>query len=330
MIANLFGTDVVVGTLRQAQGTAEGFGVWLREQGSKEASVVCYEQDVRVFGRWFVQACGQAFDARLLTNVDLRAFRRWCLEVEQCAPSTWNRRRVSLLKLAQWATSQGWIAGDAMRGVDAQEEQRLAPRWLDDGDFHKLLRQAEREINAANTAKRKVAALRDRAMVAVMVYAGLRVGEAASLAMGDVEIGERKGKVVVRMGKREKRREVPLSQEAREAVKEYLHHRLTQIGEITQIDESLFGMGERAMQKRMKELCAAAGLEGVTPHRLRHTCAKRMVDGGIGLQTAAAVLGHTKLETTRRYTEAGWSDLEEAVDQVMLGKTNQRKDGRYG
>lgn len=54
----------------------------------------------------------------------------------------------------------------------------------------------------------------------------------------------------------------------------------------------------------------------VSPHTLRHSFAKNLVDAGISLDRVAALMGHARLETTRLYTMPGKRDLELAVEAV--------------
>ncbi len=51
-------------------------------------------------------------------------------------------------------------------------------------------------------------------------------------------------------------------------------------------------------------------------HVLRHTCGKRMLDAGAQLTEVAAILGHTDLNMTRRYTQPGAEDLHRAVGRT--------------
>jgi integrase/recombinase XerD len=63
--------------------------------------------------------------------------------------------------------------------------------------------------------------------------------------------------------------------------------------------------------------CATrAGLAGVTPHVLRHTFAKHVLDAGEDLATVQRLLGHERLETTAIYTHPTARDLEEAVRRL--------------
>jgi integrase/recombinase XerC len=54
----------------------------------------------------------------------------------------------------------------------------------------------------------------------------------------------------------------------------------------------------------------------VTPHTLRHTFARRLLDEGASLVDVAALLGHEKIETTAVYTQPHPRDLERAVERL--------------
>ena len=58
-----------------------------------------------------------------------------------------------------------------------------------------------------------------------------------------------------------------------------------------------------------------AGVE-VTPHTLRHSFAKNLIDAGVSMEKVAALLGHSNLNTTRIYITPGAEDLQEAVHAI--------------
>jgi len=71
----------------------------------------------------------------------------------------------------------------------------------------------------------------------------------------------------------------------------------------------------RQVQRVVAEIGRQAGIE-LTPHMLRHTFAKRLVDNGSPLTVAQKLLGHSRLDTTSRYVKPGWDDLARAVESL--------------
>ncbi len=69
------------------------------------------------------------------------------------------------------------------------------------------------------------------------------------------------------------------------------------------------------VQDMLGELGRVAGV-AVTPHTLRHTFAKNLIDRGVPLNQVATLLGHSALNTTRIYTTPSEADLERAVGLV--------------
>lgn len=307
-----------------AQDWETGFAAMLQGEGRSENTISAYLQDMGVFVAWWEGETGQVFDPGKLTNYDVHAFRRREIDVKQVAASTWNRRRASLTRFCAWAMEMGWLVIDAMSGVQPMKKEDLPPRWLSRKEFMALMRQVEQGINGANTVLRRERAMRDAAMVALMVYAGLRVFEVVALRVADVEVLERSGRVKIRQGKGEKEARVPLSREARRLIGPLLENVESQSPPTPPLtrgankgeDERLFAISMRSAEMRVKALGEAAGVQGVTPHRLRHTCCKRMIDGGVGLEKVQAIMRHANLQTTMRYGAPGWSDLEKAVEAI--------------
>jgi len=60
----------------------------------------------------------------------------------------------------------------------------------------------------------------------------------------------------------------------------------------------------------------ADALAMLSPHVLRHTCGKRLLDAGAALTEVAEILGHEDLNVTRRYTQPSAADLQRAVDRI--------------
>ncbi|MCX6031047.1 MAG: tyrosine-type recombinase/integrase [Chloroflexi bacterium] len=114
------------------------------------------------------------------------------------------------------------------------------------------------------------------ALINVMARAGLRVSEALALKVGDVELGPRSGKLLVREGKGLKSRTLALSSETREALKAYLQVRPEVNGDLLFLSRTYRALDPRDVQRMVSEAARRTGIKfTVTPHTLRHSFATR-------------------------------------------------------
>lgn len=264
-----------------------------------------YAADLRVFARWFEGSTGEAFAAAAVTCSDVRDYKAHLLTVEKRRPATVNRHLAALRAFARWAREANLVDETPALEVKGVKAVRPAPRGLEKREADRLVRTVERGGSK-----------RDLAIVQVLRHTGIRVGELCSLCLGDVDAGERKGLLTVRQGKGAKFREVPLNADARRALRDYLAVRPAAV------DDRLFrgqrggDLRPRGVQTLLAKYARLAQLEDVTPHTLRHTFAKAVLDAGENLVNVAALLGHEDLNTTAIYTKPTRADLERAVAKI--------------
>jgi len=290
-------------------------------------TLLANRRDVEVFARWYADFTGREFTPDQMDGWTLGQYQAWTRGVAKKSAGTWNRYVASLSVFVEWAQAAGYLAGevDPLECIYQVKEVKKAPRWLGNGEFHDLMRALEQGVHGANTVLRKEQALETRAMAALMVFAGLRVGEVVGLELDDIQLREKgekgregKGCVRVRSGKGDKDAEVQLNTDAARMVRPWVEL-CRQRGKMR-----LFELTTRAVEVRFAELGREAGVEDLTPHRLRHTCCKRMVDAGVPLSTVRVIMRHEKIETTAAYAEPGEEDLQEAVEKVSQGKMARR------
>ncbi|MBA4420241.1 MAG: hypothetical protein C0391_03765 [Anaerolinea sp.] len=291
------------------------FAAWLYDGSRSESTVLCYFFDLGVYARWFAEENEMEFSPDQLTAVDLRAFRTWSLTVQKCRPSTWNRRRVSLKAISKWAFDAELVQVDVARGLKEADEIEQPLHWLVEKEYRAYSRKLEQLVNSSHSTAGRRQAIRDKAMILLMLEAGLRESEVVGLKGEDITLGERSGKVRV-FGKREKTRFVPLNTELREALSCWI-----ELNKDADPKSPFFSskQGEQitahGLQRRVGLIGVMCGFK-VTPHMLRHTFAKRMLNSGTGLEKIASLLGHSDLNTTIRYTKPGWDELEQAVEKI--------------
>ena len=298
----------------------DGFSDWLEERVVSKKTIYAYLLDVSLYARWFeVMNAGCKFAPDLMNSTDVRHYRSYVLETERLSAATWNRKRASLGMLCAYFESELGLKLFSMKRIPRAEEVSQAPRWLTDVDRRKVLRLLEMDVNSANTPLRRERAIRDQAMVGLMLFAGLRISEVLGLLREDIEISERKGLVKVRAGKGGVFRVVPLSKTVREMLSDHLSDRF-RAGEFVFSGENGEKLTPRAAQKRLQALSERLGMPELSPHALRHTSAKSMLDAGAKLTEVQKILGHKRVTTTTRYVQPGMGDLEEAVERGDVGR----------
>ncbi len=199
--------------------------------------------------------------------------------------------------------------------ADTRREQlpQAAPRALDADQTRRLLRAAERTATAPG-------GIRDRAIVTLLLFTGLRIAELVALDVGDLSISARKGQLTVRRGKGERYRQVPVNAEARTVLDTWLVARRKLPGaDGPALFLSLKGqrLSARAVDLAVRRLGRAADVT-LSAHTLRHTCLTGLVRAGHDIVLVAELAGHSRLETTRRYSLPSDADRQAAMDSLVV------------
>jgi integrase/recombinase XerD len=156
------------------------------------------------------------------------------------------------------------------------------------------------------------AGMRDRAVLELLYATGCRVGEAAGLSLGDIDVASGQVRVT---GKGDKQRILPLHPEAVRRLREYVDRARPALkpraGEtavfLNRSGTRLTDGGIRRLMRRHMD--AIGGAAGLTPHTLRHTFATHMLEAGADLRSVQELLGHVALSTTQIYTHLGMRRL---------------------
>lgn len=283
----------------------------LRERGRSPRTLRAYELDWSRFAAWYAQVNQEPFTLERLAAMDVHDYitrgRQRGLKT-----STLNRQLAWLKQYAAWGEQLGVVDPEIRRRIKAvpiQRKQQLAPRSLSSSEARRLLKEVKVRGNP-----------RDEAIISVLLYTGLRVGELVALEPGDVTLSERKGVIQVRAetAKGGKERTVPVPKMAREALGAYLAKR-------PETDERALFIGRQGALSAegvaavVAKYAAWSRLEGVTPHVLRHTFSYNyLVNNDNDLVALADILGHSDLNTTRIYTKRRLSDLQEGAERVRF------------
>jgi site-specific recombinase XerD len=168
----------------------------------------------------------------------------------------------------------------------------------------------------------KITKPRDKAMVMVMLRCGLRVEELAHLQLADLDL--RQSRIFVRHAKGGKQRVVYISNDAKQALVNYLRVRSSsRTRGIFLVEKGPFKenpISVRGIQKRIESYARKASLR-VCCHQLRHTMATQLLNAEAEVVTIQDLLGHSGISTTERYCTVSnikvMRDYFKAMEVVM-------------
>src|SRR5688572_26494070 len=222
-------------------------------------------------------------------------------------PSTQARMLVAVRGFYKHLMRERVVAEDPARLVDLPKAKKRLPETISYEEVIRLL------VAAADNH-------RDRAIVALLYGAGLRVSEVIHLEMSQLHLSS----ALIRVrGKGDKERAVPIGSQVKDLIERYLElERSSRLRGRT--SELLFpGRGRSGVYTRqavfamLRKLGTRASLErDVSPHRLRHAFATHLVQGGADLRAVQAMLGHADLRTTEVYTHVDDEHLRTTYDRT--------------
>jgi integrase/recombinase XerD len=267
--------------------TLSSFGRWLREAyPDPRVTAETAQQSTRTSRTYLVAA------RRLMNWLDLHALLPDHVSYD---------RMVRLIDEGRGARRQGY-------------QQRKT-----DPEVVRVLTHYARQPLPTRPGARRLALLRNRALMAFLYDTGTRISEALALTREDVLDG-RAHKVRLKHTKNGKPRTVFLSEDTQRLLREYIHER--EDGPFAALFAS-HGRGQGSAITAshawllVKKAAVAEGLySNTSPHSLRHRRAQDLLDEGMPLEWVAALLGHQHPDTTR-VVYAWETDEERLADLVQ-------------
>ncbi len=227
------------------------------------------------------------------------------------SPSTVNRELSELWALLRYYEERGVAICPSVFRVPRPKEGERLPRFLSE-DAYRRLEQQVIQTTQAGTRDDWL----DRAWFYLFSEAGLRLGEVCDLQLGDIDLTAQR--LLVRSGKGNRDRSVPLSPKLQTVLRDYLPVRgLAQSDHLLLYEEQ--PLKPTLIQGRLRRYGQQVRVD-VSPHRLRHTLATRLLNEGMPITSLQHLLGHEHVATTllyaRVHNETVQQDYERAYARL--------------
>jgi integrase/recombinase XerD len=225
--------------------------------------------------------------------------------------ATLSGRLTAIKQFAKFLYRENYLLLDIALGFELPGRHRRLPRViLSEREVIQLI-----EFPDTKTLK----GLRDRLILELLYGTAIRNSEMRAVCID--EIDHERGLLRVSRGKGDKDRVLPLGEEAKAWLDEYLYRGRPLYNDSPE-QKLLFpgdngkGINRHWLATRVRLIAKRAGLEKtVTPHVLRHSCATHLLRRGANLRHIQKLLGHASLDTTQIYTHVEISDLAKAIEQ---------------
>ncbi len=213
----------------------------------------------------------------------------------------------------KWCISREYMESNPMEGIEKPKMETRIPRRLT-LDEARLVLDASFHMKYAYRFER----YRNRAIVAVMLFTGLRKQEVINLKLQDVNFEEKM--LFVDQGKGGKDRNVPLNARLIVILQEYLQDRerleRTSLQFFTGLNENR-PFGVQCVKYLFDRLRKKTKLD-FSAHTLRHSFATLMLEGGCDIYTLSKMMGHAKITTTTIYLACSPKQLSKSIEMHPL------------
>jgi integrase/recombinase XerC len=276
-------------------------------------TVRAYERDVTQLARFLARGGGG------LASAEYPELRRYLAQQHAlgAARASIARRVAAIRGFFAWAVADGHRDRDPSVLLGRPKVTNRLPTVLRPRDAVRLVEAPRASVDDDDPTARAVR-LRDAAILELLYGSGLRVAEVTGLTVERVDLD--RARVVVR-GKGDKEREVPLSDDAVDAVTAWLRDGRPSLASGSAAGALFLNRRGRAIGprdvRRFMERYGHEVLPGrrTTPHTLRHSFATHLLEGGADIRAVQELLGHASVGTTQRYTHVSRSRLFEAYER---------------
>lgn len=293
-------------------GATEAFCARLSAEGRSPATIAAYRRDLALVARVAGELAPGIVCREVTVGLLDEVFSAGAVTESERGPrsaASLHRMKAAVRAFFAWAAETGVVGDNPARSIRMHRLPRKLPVFLTTAEKKRLLKELK--------GRTDFSALRDRAMIEVLLGTGIRLGELAALDMDDIDLDAKHLRVRAKGN-------VPqvkfIKTDLRTLLRRYLAERRRH-GRPEM--EALFlsnrdgRLCQRQIANRLAHWLRKAGIEKeLTPHGLRHTFATHLYGATNDLLVVQRALGHRDVSTTQIYTHLVDGQLEEALERL--------------
>jgi len=228
-------------------------------------------------------------------------------------PGTFINFHRTISVFFQWCVANNYMDRNFITDIELPKVEKRLPTKLIKQDAQKLL-----EVAFNYPYDYPYLRYRNHAIFSLFMFAGLRKSELLKLKLSDVDIENLT--IFVNQGKGNKDRVVPMSFTLAQTLKRYLEERKRLKKTCSEFFASLnrnLGFTNTGLRNLIAQMRAASGIK-FSAHKLRHTFATLMLEGGCDIYSLSKMMGHSDIKTTTIYLSASADHLRSQMTKHPL------------
>ena len=272
----------------------EAFKHFLKEDGKSDDTVKSYVNNLRRFFRYLQQE--NVSSTSVIKRNDVTGYRTYLLN-KRYRPGTINNALAAISAYCEYLKETGTLSKDTSILKKKKD-------WIRNADDPNETIEVFSESEIAQLlfyVKQEKVSCRNRFIVYVLMYTGMRISEICNLKMVDIDLENRRISVV---GKGNIYRRIPLREDVVYMMKEYVEQEREKSkfadSEYLIVTQRSAKMDRTAMLTWFWRLSAELGFR-IYPHKFRHTFCTRLIQLGVPILTVSKLVGHSSPQMTARY-----------------------------
>jgi site-specific recombinase XerD len=276
------------------------------ERNLSERTRGAYLYDLTRFQEFMIQLHGRMPAPKAIEAEAIREYLNH-LQLEKAYKSTTLARTISSLRtFFNFCVERGQLEKSPAGVIHTPKQPKKLPVYLVHQELVRLLASPDAENPWG---------LRDRAIMTTLAFTGTRLSELVGINTKDIDLNNRTVRV---WGKGNKERIIPLNEIVMEAINKWLNVRLLTDSPAVFVNKFGRRLSGRSVENIVRKYALRAGIfvDGLSPHKLRHTFATLLHANEVDLIEIKALMGHASIASTQIYTHTSNNRLRAAVKKI--------------
>lgn len=270
---------------------------YMEQQEKSEKTVSGYTLDLKFFKKWLEKEWNGPVCLEDLEFEDVEHFLKFLKVKRDYKPASRKRVSVAVKMFFKYAWKKRICKDDIASQIEDIKCVQKEREYLTQEEALSFIKEIRHPVV--------------RIFASTLFYTGMRISEALALTPEDVDL--RSNWILIRNGKGNKARKIPICKKLKELLEDYVQWRV----ESNQFfaTPKTGGISIGRVQAIIKETRKRLGItKQITAHVFRHSFASELVKKDVNIVSISKLLGHSNLKTTSIYTHSSSEQLEEAIN----------------